>query len=289
MRVRVDDWPVTRRAGTAIDWDRVGLIGSAMIGVIVGVAMIAGITPLPGDAEFYWLATPGEYAVSAYVYPPVLAQLLIPLHWFDAWQIFTIGWMTLCFTSLGYVLGRWSFVAMALAIPGSFLPWMEPVTGPISSVLMGNVTLPMVAAMVAATRRPGLWAVPILTKITPGVGLLWFAFRREWHALAVGLGVTLGVVAVSFAIAPDAWVSFARFAIANAGGDANGAPIVGPPLWLRFPAAVLLVAWGARTDRPRVLPIAGALAVVGLYGWGTITSIAVGALATHHPRGAKGS
>jgi hypothetical protein len=263
----------------AFDWDRIGLAGSAVIGLIVGLAMIAGVTPLPGDAAVYWLARPGDVAVGVYGYPPPLVQLLEPLRWIDAWQVYVVGWMVLCFASLGYILGRWAFVAIAVAVPGSFLPWMEPVTGPISSVLMGNVTLPMVAAMVAATRHPALWAVPILTKITPGVGLLWFAFRGEWRALAVGSGVPLAVVAVSFALSPDAWIAFVRFALANSGADVNGPPIVGPPLWLRIPAAVLLIAWGARTNRPRVLPLAGALAVIGLYGWGTITAIAVGSLA----------
>jgi Glycosyltransferase family 87 len=205
-----------------IEWDRLGLVGSTLIGVIVGIAMVAGITPMPGDAWFYWNASPGVYAVSSYVYPPILAQLLVPLHWFDAWQLFTVSWITLCFASLGYVLGRWAFVAMALAIPGTFIAWLKPATEPIGVVLMGNVTLPMVAAMVAAQRHPGLWSVPILTKITPGVGLLWFAFRREWRSLAIGIGITLAIVAVSFALAPDAWVAFIQFAVENVGTDVNG-------------------------------------------------------------------
>jgi len=44
---------------------------------------------------------------------------------------------------------------------------------------------------------------------------------------------------------------------------ATGAPLdqfsFGVPIWLRLPAAALLVAWGARTDRAWTVPVAATL------------------------------
>jgi hypothetical protein len=45
----------------------------------------------------------------------------------------------------------------------------------------------------------------LLTKVTPGVGLLWLALRREWGALAVALGATVAIAALSWAAAPALW------------------------------------------------------------------------------------
>jgi len=47
-----------------------------------------------------------------------------------------------------------------------------------------------------------------LTKVTPGVGLVWFAVRREWRSLAIAATATAVVVAVSAAVAPGAWAGW---------------------------------------------------------------------------------
>ena len=48
----------------------------------------------------------------------------------------------------------------------------------------GNVSLLLAVAIVVGFRWPAAWALVLLTKITPGIGLLWFAVRREWRSLA---------------------------------------------------------------------------------------------------------
>lgn len=255
--------------------DRFAIVAMTMLGVIFGAAAVMGIAPAPGDAEVYWLNQPGTYEANVYVYPPVLSQLLVPLRDLGAVQPFVVAWEALCFASVGYVLGRWAFVCLAFVPVALVVPQLEPLASPITASLMGNVTMPMVAAMVLGMRRPGWWAVPILTKITPGVGVLWFAFRGEWRRLALALGVTVGIVAVSFALDPAAWTTFVTFAVSNAGSDVNGPPIVGPPLSVRLVAAVLLLAWGARTNRPWVVPVAAAMSLVGLYGLSSLIPIAV--------------
>ena len=58
---------------------------------------------------------------------------------------------------------------------------------------------------------PALWAFPLLTKVTPGVGLVWFAVRREWRTLAAVLAITAVAVGASVAIAPVAWSEWLSF------------------------------------------------------------------------------
>ncbi len=55
-----------------------------------------------------------------------------------------------------------------------------------------------------------------------------------------------------------------RFLLTNASGTPGGAwvPI---PLWLRVAVAVVIVVWGARTDRTWTVPIASAIAMPVLW------------------------
>jgi hypothetical protein len=76
----------------------------------------------------------------------------------------------------------------------------------------------------------------LLTKVTPGVGLLWFALRRQWRALAWALGVTAAIAAVTFAIWPDRW--FAWFELLRQGSP----PAVPPFNWPLIPRLVVAVA-----------------------------------------------
>ena len=48
----------------------------------------------------------------------------------------------------------------------------------------GNIHLLLAAAIVLGFRWPWTWSLVLLTKITPGIGLLWFVVRREWRNLA---------------------------------------------------------------------------------------------------------
>ena len=69
----------------------------------------------------------------------------------------------------------------------------------------GNIHLLLAAAIVLGFRHPWTWSFVLLTKVTPGVGLAWFAVRREWRALAIALGVTGAIVAVSWLTDPTSW------------------------------------------------------------------------------------
>jgi hypothetical protein len=128
----------------------------------------------------------------------------------------------------------------------------------------GNIELLVAVAMVLGFRWPATWSFVLLTKITPGVGLLWFAIRREWRSLAIALGATVAVIAVSAALQPDAWQRWPQVLIANAGKNGTWAAVP-VPFAVRFPLAVALIVWGARTDRRWVVPVGGMLALPALW------------------------
>ena len=142
-------------------------------------------------------------------------------------------------------------------LPALLLP---PVAAEVNAA---NINLPMGLAIVAAFRWPALWAFPLLTKATPGVGVIWFAFRREWRPFAIAVGTTVGLVAVSMLTAPDLWIRYVDF-LANDIDHVAGWPFP-YPIWIRLPLAIILVIWGARTDHRCVVPAAALLALPRTY------------------------
>ncbi len=147
----------------------------------------------------------------------------------------------------------------------------------IMEIAGGNIHIMLAAAMVLGFRWPWTWSLVLLTKITPGIGLLWFAVRREWRQLGIALGATALIVAVSFALMPDAWFRWVEVLRNVAGRDGTWAAVPIPFL-VRLPFAVALVVWGARTDRRWTVPVAGMLALPALWYGGFAMLLAVIAL-----------
>ncbi|HXG26151.1 MAG TPA: glycosyltransferase 87 family protein, partial [Candidatus Binatia bacterium] len=133
-----------------------------------------------------------------------------------------------------------------------FFGVLAPVT---MSIAIGQVDLLMAAVIVVGFRYPAAWLLPIITKVTPGIGLIWYVARGEWRNVGTALGATAVVVGFSYLIDPAAWAGWLgmllRFEFPT---SANGVylPV---PVWVRLPVVALLIAWGARTDRRWVLPI----------------------------------
>src|SRR6185503_8499291 len=100
---------------------------------------------------------------------------------------------------------------------GRWAPFVLLFPATLAELYLGNVNLLIALAIVVGFRWPGAWAVVILTKITPGIALLWFAFRREWRSLAIALGATAGVTAVSFGLNPSWWAEFREAMTVQAG------------------------------------------------------------------------
>jgi hypothetical protein len=104
----------------------------------------------------------------------------------------------------------------------------------------------------------------LLTKVTPGVGLLWFAFRREWRQLATAVAATGAVVAVTFVFLPSQWLGWLEM-LRDSAGVQQPLPALPIPLWLRLPAAVVVIWWGARRNARWTVPLGAALALPALW------------------------
>ena len=229
------------------------VLSASAIGLIVALwATFLYWGGSPVDALCYWLTDPSApYRPEPYqfTYTPAAAQaiapaLALPFEWFTALiRAAELG-------SLYALLGPFSILA-------AFLP---PVAAEINAA---NINLVLGFAIVLSFRWPALWALPLLTKPTMGMGLVWFAVRREWRALLIALGVTGGIVVVSWLYAPRLWADYVVFL-------ATGTPHVGDwpfpyPVWLRLPLSLALVVWGARTNRRWTVVAAAALALPRLY------------------------
>ena len=217
----------------------------------------------PGvDSHAYWLAWRGEMykgapaTYDAFLYSPAFAQAIWPLT-LAPWPVFALTWSALgCAALVWLVRGcRWQ-VAVPLLLIGSH------------EVVAGNINWLLALVVVLGQRHPWLWAVPLLTKVVPGVGPLWFLVRREWRALAISLGATILIVTVSWASAPHLWQQWLDLLLESSAstGETVGGPFL-PPLIYRVPVVVALVVWAARTGRSWVLPVAMLLAspVAGPY------------------------
>jgi hypothetical protein len=219
--------------------------------IIVGLGraayyyIVQGIHPwtFPGvDARAYWgidLAHPYVSSavgdVSSYLYSPAFAWVMAPLSMLP-FPVFDALWTILLVATLVWLVRPWPWAVLILFLPISY------------ELFVGNVHFLIAAAIVIGFRRPAAWAFPILTKITPGVGLLWFVVRREWRALAIAIGVTAAVVLASFALWQAAWMDWITFLLASPGASQ----------WLivRVVVAGLLVAFGAMTDRRWLVAVA---------------------------------
>ena len=207
------------------------------------------------DAYAYWATGQGDYyagahagVIGAYLYSPAFAQAVWPFT-HVSWHVFVAGWTVLNLAALWWLLGR-------LALPSLlFLPIPF-------EIISGNVHLLIAVAIVAGFRWSAAWALPLLTKVTPGIGLLWFLVRREWTALATALAVTLVIAAVSFLLNADAWFQWAELLTRSVDRPLDTPGWFLPmPLLLRLPVAALIVVIAAVTDRRWLLPFAVTLAL----------------------------
>ncbi len=273
---------VLRRARALLSREGGGLVAAAVTLVIVFTFRVPSYAAWPtGQEAFcYWLPDLADpyprsdwtHAV-AYVYSPAFLQGLAVLKALP-WKAFLAVWTGLLLLAIRYLVGPRLW---AVAIPLAAL-----------ELLGGNIHLLLAAAIVAGFRWPGLWASVLLTKVTPGVGLIWFAVRREWRSLGVAVGATAAIVAVPWAAAPGAWADWLGVLGASAAKSVGLWAAVPLPLWLRLPVAVGLVAWGARTDRRWTVPVASMLDLPALWFGSASMLLAAVALTTDRVSGGHG-
>ena len=255
---------------TSIPWQRVGRVAACVLGglwFVTGQVVAYRTIPLI-DAQMYWgvnLTSPyegfswgGQWAFS---YAPPIA-LLFGLLQAIPWSVFATLWTILNVAILVWLLRGRPWVALALA---------QPIA---DSLLTGQIELLMTAAIVWGFRYPSSWAVPILTKIGPGIGIVWFVVRREWRAFSVACGVTLAVGILSFLIVPRWWFDWSEFLTERTGGPSHG-------FYLRAPLAVVLIAWGARRNSRWTVPAAACLALPVVYMHSLVLLAGVSHLLSH--------
>jgi len=237
----------------------------AAVGLVV--LMVALAEPFepdsfgPGhDARAYWSAPladpyePGSVGQeSAYLYSPAFLAVLNPLRALP-WPLFVGLW------TAGLLV-----VLFWLARPLLFLPLLLLA---LPEIWGGNITILLAAAIVLGFSRPWAWAFPLLTKVTPGVGVLWFAVRREWLNLGLAVAATLAVIAAVALFTPGLWADWFQLLMSSTGSStvAGSVPI---PLVLRLPFAVALIMFAAWRDQKWLLPI-GVLLAMPVIWWGSL-------------------
>ncbi len=257
-----DRWQLRRRAV------RDGLLVAGLLASAFVLTVIPAIGRSLGyDAFAYWSidlhsmyarTMESQYALGGFRYAPPIGLLGAWLNQVP-WELFLWAWLALMGGALVYLGGSWTIALLALP--------------PVALELeQGNVHLLIAVAIVMGFRWPWTWSFVLLTKVTPGIGLVWFAVRREWRALAIATGFTIAVCAVAYVLAPGLWGEWIRALTVNAEQTQDYS--IPPPLVFRLPIAVTLVAWGARTDRPWTVGVAAMLALPILWLHGLVVALA---------------
>ena len=182
-------------------------IGGALL-VIVATTRWA----VPSDEHAYWLAArriidglplydPAATIITpyAYLYPPPLAQAMVPVALILPSWAFSALWTVGMGVALWWLAGRDVIRALALI---AFLPiavefWYR------------NVHLFLAVLIVLGLRgHPWAMSVGAAIKVSPGLGLVWFAGRGRWRDATIMLVSGLAILVVSVVLAPDQWLAW---------------------------------------------------------------------------------
>ena len=243
----------------------------AVWGVLVAIGLVVLMSALaepfqpesfgPGhDARAYWAAplddpyVPGSVGQeSAYLYSPAFLALLSPLRALP-WPLFVGLWTSVLLIALFW-----------LARPLLFLPLLLLA---LPEIWGGNITILLAAAIVLGFSRPFAWAFPLLTKVTPGVGVLWFAVRREWLNMGLAIAATVAVIAAVALFTPGLWAQWFQLLLSSTGSSTvpGSVPI---PLIARLPVAMAVIASAAWRGERWLLPI-GVLLAMPVIWWGSL-------------------
>jgi glycosyl transferase family 87 len=236
--------------------------GAVLAGLLFAAYLFLVIAPstqtVGFDALSYWIYSIDDpYRIThgtmgSFVYSPVAARLFAADSLLPFWQFLWL-WTGLLLGTALWLGGRkrWLWV---LALPPVAL-----------ELYHGNIHLLIGAAIALGFRYPAAWSFVLLTKVTPGVGLLWFAVRREWRRLAIALGVTAALVAVSLVFDARLWQEWIDKELLVSLRQPPNQPQIDIPLLVRLPIAAAVVVWGALTNRKWTVPLSAAIAMPVLW------------------------
>ena len=252
-----------------MNWYRVARDVLVVLGIVVAIGIWAmytfGPLSLPVDVHYYWAADPAHLyphpelaEKNGYNYSPVFEYVvawgrLLP---FD---VFVAIWRAVLLAAVVYLAGPLTI----------FVLFTVPVASEINA---GNIQILLAFAVVVGFRYPGAWAFVLLTKVSPGVGLLWFVIRREWRALGIVAATTASLVADSLLTHGSQWPSYLELI------TSGQAPAVSPyyvSLWTRLPFAIALVTVGALRGWRWTVPVAATMALPVFYiiSWSMLVGV----------------
>lgn len=233
----------------------------------------------PSDEHAYWLAArriiegqplydPAATIVTpfAYLYPPPLAQALVPVAAVVPSWLFSAGWTVLMGLALFWLAGRDVIRALALVAfpPVAVEFWFR------------NVHLFLAVLVVLGLRRvAGSFAVGAAIKVSPALGIPYLAVRGEWRNAAIAAAIGAAMLALSVVLSPDAWRAYVDFALSV--DPLQQSSFVAVPLPIRATTGLILAIVAARLPRwagDPLLVVAVTLALPSL--WFTGLSLLVG-------------
>jgi hypothetical protein len=224
---------------------------------------VSGVVPYgdtpPGQivmadgAAYYFVETPYDWSdrplgVAEYRYSPAFLWITAPLRLLP-WELFVAVWFAAHIATVIYLR----------------VPWMLAFPGVVDDVVRGNINTFLALAVVLVVWRgaSALWATVFLTKVTPGVGVLWHAGRREWPQLAIALGVTAAIVGGGVLVNPELWAEWWRSL--TVGLDSYRTVDFLAPLPLRVAVGAVISLYAAFSGRAWILPIGMLVALPGLW------------------------
>lgn len=256
------------------------LIAAAAIGASLLLVVALARWGAPSDEHAYWLAArrlidgqplydPTVTIVTpfAYLYPPPLAQALVPIVAVVPDWLFSAGWTVLMGLALFWLAGRDVLRALALVAfpPVAVEFWFR------------NLHLFLAVMVVLGVRHAAGWfAAGAAIKVSPVLGLPFLALRGRWRDAGIAAGIGLAMLVASVAVSPDAWRTYLDFVLST--DPMQQSAFVAVPLPIRAAAGLLLAMVAARMPRhvgDPLLVVAVTLALPSLWFTGLSLLVAV--------------
>jgi hypothetical protein len=225
----------------------------------MGLVPYGGSNPgqlMMGDGYMFWAppsSDPYGWQDSSlgdlyqYRYSPAFLFALSPIRALP-WTGFAVAWFVLHVAVLLYLRA----------------PWMIVWPGVIDDIVRGNsVTFMALACVLALRGGAWAWSYVLLTKVTPGIGVLWHLVRKEWQQLGWAIGTTAAIVMIGFIVAPPTWADW--FGSLTRAPDNYLTVNWIAPLPVRLTIAAMLVAWAALRGRAWLVPIGMIIGLPGLW------------------------
>ncbi len=256
------------------------LIVAAAIGASLLLVVALVRWGAPSDEYAYWLAarrifegqplydpTVSIITPFAYLYPPPLAQALVPVAAVVPGWLFSIGWTVLMGLALFWLAGRDVLRTLALVAfpPVAVEFWFR------------NVHLFLAVLVVLGLRHASAsFAVGAAIKISPGLGIPYLAVRGRWRDAAIAAAVGLAMLVMSVILSPDAWRAYLDFVLSS--DPLQQSAFVAVPLPIRAAAGLLVAIIAARLPRhlgDPLLVVAVTLALPSLWFTGLSLLVAI--------------